>query len=924
MMRRRSVRQRLGLCAALLAAALLGACSKRTPEELVAAAQRYMAQDNFRAAQIELRNAVQLAPDNGAAHRLLGTTLLRTGDPVAAERALRKALSLAEKADDVVPALALAALRQGRHKELIDEYGNATLQDPAANADLRASLGEAWLIRGEFKQAAESFAIALSARPDHARAQLGQARIAVHEDRIDDALATTDRALKSDPRMADGQFFRGQILMAKGQRAAAIESLEQALAIDASYLPARLALVSILFDGRDYDKANAVLAAAGPATKDPRINFLQGLLAFRQGDLPKAKSALAAVLQKESDHAPSLLLAGEIELRSGDLYIAEQHFGKAAQIQRTPTVQRLLATTYLRQNRPGKAVDILQPLLQEAGPKDANLMMLAGEAYLANGDVRRAAEFFEASKSAGPTEAAARKRLGQIAATRGDFDRGAAELQAASALTPDSVEPDLLLVALHLQRREPAKAVAAAQAFIGKQPKNPVGHVLIGKAYAAGKDRALARKSFEAALGLKPDHLPAARGLAELDVAEGRPADARRRLEDLVAKKPDDEQLLIALGQIQERTGQAAEAGKTLRRAITAKPTLPSPYVELARYHLRRNEPQAAIEVAQEAVRTTPDQMRMVELLAVAQEAAGASREAVRTLNALISREPHALEPLMTLARVQAKQRDFDGAAATLLRALEKAPENANVARELVGSYLAGGKSDLALGVAKRLQTERPKDAIGHVLEGDVRASGKKWPEAERAYRAAIGVDAKATIAAVRVIQVVATSGRKKEAIEFARQWSMNHPADLTVRMMVADAAMGARDHAAAKREYEIVLEQDSNNVVALNNLAWILAESNDPEALEYAERAAQLEPNNSSVLDTLGHLQLRRGDAKKAFEHLDQARKLAPERKDLRLSYAKALLQAGRVQEGKAELQTLAAAKEDFPGKADIGALLK
>ena len=97
-------------------------------------------------------------------------------------------------------------------------------------------------------------------------------------------------------------------------------------------------------------------------------------------------------------------------------------------------------------------------------------------------------------------------------------------------------------------------------------------------------------------------------------------------------------------------------------------------------------------------MRTNPQQMRLVELLAMAQDASGANRDAVRTLNALIVREPQALEPLLTLARVQSGQSDFDGAAATLVRALEKAPYDANVARELIGAYLKGtGRSTAEL-----------------------------------------------------------------------------------------------------------------------------------------------------------------------------------------------------------------------------------
>lgn len=911
------------LCLALLAATWLTACTKPTPEGLIAAAQRHVAEDNHRAAQIELRNAIQLAPTNGPAHRLLGATLLRTDEPVAAEIVLRKSLTLSEKADDVLPGLALALLRQGQPERLIDEYGNVQLQDPAANASLRASLGQAWLMRGEVKQAAESFAAARAAQPDHAPAQLGQARIAAHEGRMDDALAMTDRALAADPRLEEGHTFRGQLLMAKGQRGPAIEALEKALAIHGTFLPARLALASILIDGRDYDKAATVLGAATAAKKDPRLLYLQGLLALRQGDLPKAKDALAAVLQQAPDNGPALVLAGEIELRSGNLGLAEQHLGNASRGQASPMAQRLLAATYLRQNRPGKAVDVLQPLLQQPGPKDANLMLLAGEAYLANGEVRRAAEFYEASKAAGANEVAARTRLGQIAVNRGDFERGAEELQAASTMSAEKVEPDLLLVALHLLRREPEKALSAARAFIKKQPQNPLGHVLAGTAQMARQDRAGARQSFEAALKIKADHVPALRGLTDLDLAEGRSADAQRRYDALLAKKPDDEQLLVAAAELQERTGKVDEAGKTFRKAVAANPRSPASYVALVQYHLRRKDPKAALAVAQEAVSSNPEQIRLVELLGMTQEAAGAGQDAIRTLMSLVLLEPHALAPLVRLAQIQVRQRDFDGAASTLIRAQKKAPEDDGVVRDLVNVYLQGGKVEQALGVAKDLQARRPQDAAGHALEGDVRAFAKKWPEAERAYRAALKADPRSSEVAVKTYGVIAVTGRRKESAEFAADWMARHPTDVPMRMLVAEAALGAKDYPVAVQQYEALLRSDTNNAQALNNLAWALGELKDPRAISMAVRAAELAPNSPSVLDTLGMLHLKIGDPTKGLEVLERVRQLDPQRMDLRMHYAMALLQTGRTQEGKAELRELAAAKADFPGKADIPALL-
>jgi cellulose synthase operon protein C len=911
---------------ALFGAALvvtLSACSKPSADELVVAAQRHIAERNLPAARIELRNAIQAAPDHAVAHRLLGATLLRLGDPVTAEGTLRQSLALHEKPDDVLPSLALALLRQGQAQKVIDEFGSTTLQDLGAHAALRAHVGQAWLLRAEAKPAAEAFAAALAAQPGNAVALLGQARIAAKEGKLDDAMALTDAALQGDARQVEAHAFKSHLWMARNQRPQALESLEQALAIDGAYLPARLALASILIDSKAHEKAKAVLGAAGPAQNDPQVQFLQSLLALRQGDLAKAKDAATAVLRAQPEQGAALALAGEIEFRAGNHALAEQHLVQAMRLQATPSVRRLLAATQLRLNRPGKALETLQPLLQDSGPKDAALVMLGGEAHLANGDVRRAGEYFEAAKSAGASEAQARMRLGQVAATQGDFERAVQELQAASTLETASVEPDLLLVSLHLRRQDPAKALAAAQAFVRKQPQNAVGHVLAGTAQALLQNRAAARGSFEAALKIKADHIPALRALADLDVAEGKPADAQRRYDALLAAKADDEQLLVAAAALQERTGRGDEAVKTLRKAIAANPRAREPAMALVQYHLRRKDPAAALEVAQQAVASNPDELDLVAMLGVAQEAAGANKDAIRTLNALVLKQSHGAAALVRLAQFQTRQRDFDGAASTLLRAQEKAPPNGGVTHELVAVYLQAGKAEQALKVARDLQARQPESAAGYLLEGDVRMHARKWPEAESAYRAALKAAPREGAAAVKVYRALLAAGKKKDADDFAADWTARQPADVAMRLVAADAALRARNFQIAIAQYEDALRSHPNQPVVLNNLAWALGQIKDPKALGVAERAASLAPNSPDVLDTLGTLHLQAGDAKKGLEVLQRARELAPDRPDLRLHYAKGLLQNGRAQEGKAELRELAAAKADFPGKADIAVLL-
>ena len=43
-----------------------------------------------------------------------------------------------------------------------------------------------------------------------------------------------------------------------------------------------------------------------------------------------------------------------------------------------------------------------------------------------------------------------------------------------------------------------------------------------------------------------------------------------------------------------------------------------------------------------------------------------------------------------------------------------------------------------AIAIAREVQKQRPKESIGFVLEGDIQATKKAWPEAVTAYRAGL------------------------------------------------------------------------------------------------------------------------------------------------------------------------------------------
>ena len=83
----------LGLAvAAAIAIASFAGCARNDAASYIASANSYIAKSDYKAAIIELKNALQKAPDNGEARLLLAKALFATGDPARAETEVRKPL----------------------------------------------------------------------------------------------------------------------------------------------------------------------------------------------------------------------------------------------------------------------------------------------------------------------------------------------------------------------------------------------------------------------------------------------------------------------------------------------------------------------------------------------------------------------------------------------------------------------------------------------------------------------------------------------------------------------------------------------------------------------------------------------------------------------------------------------------------------
>jgi len=156
----------------------------------------------------------------------------------------------------------------------------------------------------------------------------------------------------------------------------------------------------------------------------------------------------------------------------------------------------------------------------------------------------------------------------------------------------------------------------------------------------------------------------------------------------------------------------------------------------------------------------------------------------------------------------------------------------------------------------------------------------------------------------------------RKEALKLYERLAVAAPDVVEVQLGLASTAYQTGDAERARKIFRSVLEKDPNNVRAMNDLAWILAEHflRYKEALKPADKGLELAPGNLNLLDTRGmilsNLPGRFTDAKKDFEALAKSVPVGSARR------AKALLQLGRV---CSKLKELAEAKQHFTEAAEI-----
>lgn len=916
-----------GLAPRISVLCLIASCGGGTPEERVAKAKLDLEAGKPREAIIELKSALQSKPTLGEARCLLGRALLKAEEPAAAAAVeFTKCLNDGGSRDVVLPELARAMLLAGEAQRMLALYGAVDLKDPVAHANLKTTVALAWSALRDRQRAEAAVKSALKMSSDYAPALLLRARELVAAGDVGGAEKVVDDVLARDAKSQDAWQLKGELLAAaKSDVKGAEEAFSKALAIEHKYLPAHAALISLRLQANDLkgakqkaDEMRALLPL------HPQTVFIDAYIAAQENNMPLARDKVQAVLKSMPDNTAVLQLAGAIEGELGALVQAERHYAKALSLDPVlSNARRNMALAQMRLGRPAKAWETLLPLMRPDST-DAEAMALAGEAALAIGDASSAERLFGRAAAIKPDDRKTRTSLALSRLARGDGTDAFESLRSLSAESSDTYA-DLALVSAHLKRFEFEAALAAVDRLALKQPKGAIVHEMRGRVLTAKGDLAGARRSFEQAQVLDPKSFAAVASLTDLDLREKKLDQAQARLQQATVQYAGNPGTHLLLARLMEQRGAPIEdLRRVIGEGIKLAPKDSAARVQLIEANLRRKQVKEALAAAQIAEAALPDDLEVLDALGRTQALAGDTQQALSTFQRIVNLEPNVARPHTRLAALYRETGNVTAAAASLRRAIEVDPSQAQARADLVNLLVTGKKVDVALKIAHEIQQRSPESEVGYLLEGAIKVRTNDRPGAVVALRNGAGQAAKKAEITRQLYRELLFQKRDREAESLGVDWVEKHPDDAGMFFELGATALSRNDLDRSEKYLRRSIALRSDHPVALNNLAYILLTKGKPGALPLITRANELLPDQPAIMDTLAQVLISEKQYGEGLAVHKKAVELAPSEMGLRLNLARTAVKAGDKALAKAELDKLAALGSRFALQKEVAALQK
>jgi len=750
---------------------------------------------------------------------------------------------------------------------------------------------------GSWEESADELRAVLEEQPDHPEANYLLGVSQLRQGQASLAIWPLQMA-KRDPELAvDADLMLAIAYLSLEQYELAIESAGQVLeagpeSTEQRAQAHRMRARAYWEQDRAEDALEDTTQLVALRPDDPSALALHANAQVGAGRHEEAEQTLRSMWEAEPDRFPTAAVAqaglGLVRLFGDEL---EQPEAAERQLEAVlerhpanPTVVREAVSFFDEREAPERASEVLQEAL-EVAPTDLELRILAAHRRGAQGEIEEGeALLVEGTELLGsPTAWLALERYRR---QHGDLVGALEAVERTLELVP---EPTAALRFKHADLLISNAALDRAESVAAELGDSVYGDVIRG------------RLAFE----------------------RGRYEEALEHLDAGLQRWPNNPGARHLAGKAAFVLGRLDRALSDLKEAVRATLGNSDAGLDLARIHLARGEPEKAAPFALRTFRGSNgpggDPARAREALLLAVEALGEQGrvQQARQRAAQLAALPEGARPAaLALGSLLAKARG-PGAAADLLAQTEldlTDPENAVVLRALGQYQVDAGRAEEAVQQVEAALEASPEVPAFHDALGRVLVHAGRPADARRAFERALELDPEHAPALEGLARIAQAEGELARARELLDRAADTDAENAEYVYAAAQLALASGDAAGAEERLRETLQREPSHPQASNDLAWILAERGEQldDALVLARRAAAARPT-ANVLDTLGWVQLRRGEAQAALETFERAHALDPESASIAYRLGLALAEVGQTDRARSLLEQ-ALASGAFP----------
>jgi tetratricopeptide (TPR) repeat protein len=650
---------RLSLISLLLAVGILAGCTSSEDREAkyYDRAQQQFEDGNLEKAFLEVKNVLQINPNNARARFLLGKIKYKEED-------WRKAYSNFDMAVELDPSFEEARLELGKLQLAFGTADQAEEQVRAVlelNPDSAEALG---LLSGIYHRQkktaeAEKEALAVLAK-DPAQALAISTLVAIYgADDYDKTIGILDdgiKAAKGAEQKNFLEFVKVNYMGSQGKVEESIALYKQMIAEAEDPLPMENQLLKAYQQVGQKDNYQALLEGMltrYPDNTDVKLNWIKFLASIEQ--IERGREELLGFIAADPEN---------FTLKTGlaDLYIATKEIDKAKGVYESVVNQDPLGPNGLaarnklvnfalvendRETAEKLITDILEieaengdaliarARLAMAGrdwkaaiadlravlkndPQSVTALTLLAAAQEQDGAVSLAMDNYQAILSLEGNNVGALYNLGRLHQKQGNAESAEFFLQSAMNNKPDNTEIIRLLAATKnkLGKHDEAIKLATQLAESENTKVSAQGHFMLGAIELGRQNNEAAIGHFETSLAVQPAAIEPMGYLLQAYFKAGQQKKAMAYLQNHIEQYPEHSHAWAAMGSIQQREGDAEASRNSYRKAIELAPEKPGYYQGLAGSYYQAGEADVAIKVLREGIQHNPGNEELLNSLA--------------------------------------------------------------------------------------------------------------------------------------------------------------------------------------------------------------------------------------------------------------------------------------------------------------------